>query len=144
MQQDRSTPMPLTKMEHYLVLTDDIDGTRDFYCTALGMRVGPRPPLRFAGYWLYLGETPVIHIGDWESYTRHSAELGIPVTSKAPGTGSLDHIAFNAVDYDEVRARLEHHGVTAHLNEVPGNGLRQLFLYDPNGIKIEINIPPSP
>jgi hypothetical protein len=27
--------MPLTKMEHYLVLTDDIDSTRDFYCNAL-------------------------------------------------------------------------------------------------------------
>jgi hypothetical protein len=40
-----------------------------------------------------------------------------------------------------VRARLERHGVVAHLNEVPCIGLRQLFLYDPNGIKIEINIP---
>jgi hypothetical protein len=27
--------MPLTKMEHYLVLTDDIDATRDFYVQAL-------------------------------------------------------------------------------------------------------------
>ena len=34
--------MPLTRMEHYLVLTEDIDATRDFYCDALGMRVGPR------------------------------------------------------------------------------------------------------
>ncbi len=39
--------MPLTKMEHYLVLTDDIDATRDFYCQALGMHVGFRPPLGF-------------------------------------------------------------------------------------------------
>ena len=133
--------MPLTRMEHYLVLTDDIDGTRDFYCAALGMRVGPRPPLEFAGYWLYVGDTPCIHIGEWQSSVAHSARLGIPVTSRAPGTGPLDHIAFNAVDYEEVRARLEQYGVAAHLNVVPGNGLRQLFLYDPNGIKIEINIP---
>jgi len=34
-------------------------------------------------------------------------------------------------------------GISAHLNEVPGISLRQLFLYDPNGIKIEINIPPT-
>lgn len=133
--------MPLTRMEHYLVLTDDIDGTRDFYCAALGMHVGARPPLHFAGYWLYLGETPVIHIGEWKSYVKHSAELGIPVTSPAPGTGALDHIAFNAVNFEEVSARLEQHGIAAHLNVVPGNGLRQLFVYDPNGIKIEINIP---
>ncbi len=51
--------MPLTKMEHYLVLTKDIDATRDFYCRVLGMKDGFRPPLGFPGYWLYLGETPV-------------------------------------------------------------------------------------
>jgi hypothetical protein len=27
---------------------------------------------------------------------------------------------------------------------VPGVGLRQLFLLDPNGVKIEINIPAEP
>jgi catechol 2,3-dioxygenase-like lactoylglutathione lyase family enzyme len=37
--------MPLTQLEHYLVLTDDLDGTRDFYSHALGMRVGDRPRL---------------------------------------------------------------------------------------------------
>lgn len=136
--------MPLTRMEHYLVLTDDIDGTRDFYCFALGMYIGPRPPLEFAGYWLYLGDRPCIHIGEWKSYVAHSAKLGIPVTSRAPGTGALDHIAFSAMDYEEVRARLDRNRIPVHLNVVPGNGLRQLFFYDPNGIKIEINIPPSP
>ena len=80
------------------VLTDDIDGTRDFYCNALGMRVGPRPPLKFAGYWLYVGDTPCIHIGEWKSYVAHSTDVGIPVTRPAAGTGPLDHIAFNAVE----------------------------------------------
>jgi catechol 2,3-dioxygenase-like lactoylglutathione lyase family enzyme len=141
MAREDTEPMPLTRMEHYLVLTHDIDGTRDFYCAVLGTCVGPRPPLNFAGYWLYLGETPVIHIGEWNSYAEHSAKLGIPVTSPAPGTGSLDHIAFNATDFDEIKARLEQHGVVAHLNVVPGIGLRQFFVHDPNGIKIEINIP---
>ena len=37
--------MPLTKLEHVLVLTDDIDGTRDFYRDALGLDEGERPPL---------------------------------------------------------------------------------------------------
>ena len=30
--------MPLTKLEHYLVISDDIEATRRFYCDALGMR----------------------------------------------------------------------------------------------------------
>jgi catechol 2,3-dioxygenase-like lactoylglutathione lyase family enzyme len=29
--------VPLTRMEHFLVLTDDVDRTRDFYCDALGI-----------------------------------------------------------------------------------------------------------
>jgi len=132
--------MPLIKMEHYLVLTDDIDATRDFYCQALGMHVGFRPPLDFPGYWVYVGETPCIHIAEWATYTAHSQAKGIPVSSRADGTGPVDHIAFNAHDYDEVVARLERRGVEAARNDVPGANLRQLFLQDPNGVKIEINI----
>jgi catechol 2,3-dioxygenase-like lactoylglutathione lyase family enzyme len=132
--------MPLTKMEHYLVLTDDIDATRDFYVQALGMHVGFRPPLGFPGYWVYVGDTPCIHIAEWASYTTHSLEQGIAVSSRANGTGPVDHIAFNAHDYEDVVARLEAHGVQAARNDVPGGVLRQLFLQDPNGVKIEINV----
>ena len=50
--------MPLTKLEHYLVLTDDIDATRDFYVQALGMQIGFRPDLGFPGHWVYVGCRP--------------------------------------------------------------------------------------
>ena len=132
--------MPLTKMEHYLVLTKDIDATRDFYTRVLGMSDGFRPPLGFPGYWLYLGDTPVIHIAEWQTYTEHSATRDIPVSTPAPGTGALDDIAFNASDYDEFVANLARCGVQAHRNIANPNGLRQVFLLDPNGIKIEVNI----
>lgn len=132
--------MPLDKLEHYLVLTDDIDATRDFYVEALGMHVGPRPSLGFPGYWVYVGDTPCIHIAEWLSYTAHSHQQGIPVSSRAAATGPVDHIAFNAHDYDEVVARLNKRGVKAQRNDPPGNFLKQLFLEDPNGVKIEINV----
>jgi catechol 2,3-dioxygenase-like lactoylglutathione lyase family enzyme len=136
--------MPLTQMEHYLVLTDDIDGTRDFYCNVLGMRVGPRPPLRFSGYWVYLGAVPCIHIADWQSYRVYAEAAGIAISARAAGTGPVDHIAFNAVHYEDVKARLQAHGIVAAENFVPGVGLRQLFLSDPNGVKIELNIAAEP
>src|ERR1700730_9455213 len=107
--------MPLTQLEHYLVLTDDLDGTRDFYRDALGLREGPRPPLGFPGYWLYLGDVPCLHIG---------------VSTPAPGPGPLDHIACNAMDLAGVKARLSAHGVAYSINEVPNAGLTQLFLLD--------------
>lgn len=131
--------MPLTKLEHYLVLTEDIDATRDFYVQALGMQVGFRPPLGFPGHWVYIGDTPVIHIAEWLTYTAHSKSKGVEVSTPAAGTGPVDHIAFAAQDYDGVLARLERHAVGVRPNNNPGNTLRQLFLFDPNGVKIEIN-----
>jgi catechol 2,3-dioxygenase-like lactoylglutathione lyase family enzyme len=133
--------MPLTKMEHFLVLTHDIVATRDFYCRVLGFHDGFRPPLGFPGFWLYLGDVPCIHIAEWQTYTAHSNKLEIPVSTEAPGTGSFDHIAFNATDYEGMLERLAKNGVQAQRNITHANGLRQLFINDPNGVKIEINIP---
>ena len=134
--------MPLTRLEHFLVLTDDLEATRDFYCQVLGLQVGFRPPLGFPGYWLYLGDVPCIHLAEWRTYTAHSNGRGIPVSGRAEGTGPVDHIAFNATDYDEILERVQRHGVPVKGNIASPNGLRQLFLMDPNGVKIEINIPP--
>jgi len=131
--------MPLNLMEHYLVLTDDIDATRAFYIDILGLEDGFRPPLEFPGYWLYLNQTPVLHIAEWETYIRHSNKLGIPVTSRAPGTGAFDHIAFNGTDPDDMILRLEQQAIAYDRNDVPHAGLVQLFLNDPNGVKIELN-----
>ena len=131
--------MPLSKLEHFLVMTSDIEATREFYCNALGFNDGFRPDLGFPGYWLYLGDTPAIHIAEWTTYTAHSNRLGLPVTRPAPGTGALDHIAFPASDYEQFLARLQARGVNAHRHDAPEANLRQLFLLDPNGIKLEIN-----
>jgi catechol 2,3-dioxygenase-like lactoylglutathione lyase family enzyme len=127
--------MPLTRMDHLLVLTDDIEGTKDFWCRALGLEVGERPPLEFPGHWLYMEGVPCIHVADRDAYTAHSERLGIPASPAA-----VDHVAFNGNDYEEAIARLEREGVAARTNVVPGAGLRQLFIEDPNGLKIEINV----
>jgi len=132
--------MPLIQLEHYLVLTDDLDGTRDFYAKALGMRVGPRPPLGFPGYWLYLGEVPCIHIAEWESYRIYSTGAGIGISTRALGTGPVDHIAFNGSNAESIKSALLAHGVKFAVNDIPSIGLTQLFLHDPNGVKVEINV----
>jgi catechol 2,3-dioxygenase-like lactoylglutathione lyase family enzyme len=131
--------MPLTQMEHFLVLTDDIEATLNFYCTGLGLAMGPRPPLPFRGYWVYLGGTPCIHIAERTDYEAHGCAQGIPVSPQAAGTGPFDHIAFNADDYDGVLARLRQQGLAVSCNDPPDAPVRQLFLPDPNGLKIEIN-----
>jgi catechol 2,3-dioxygenase-like lactoylglutathione lyase family enzyme len=131
----------VTAIDHVLVLADDIDAARDFYCSALGLVAGERPPLEFAGHWLYAGGEPRVHIADRSQYDAHARRLGLP----PPATGGaraqpIDHIAFAANDYGEALARLERAGVGAVRNAVPGAGLRQLFFTAPDGVRIEVNV----
>jgi catechol 2,3-dioxygenase-like lactoylglutathione lyase family enzyme len=135
--------MSLTRLDHLLVLTDDIDGTRDFYAEALGLAPGSRPELGFAGHWLYAGEVPCVHVADRDDYAAHSERVGIPSSPRAEGTGPVDHVAFVGDDYEEALARLRRRGVEPKQNLVPGAGVRQLFFADPNGVKIEINVMPG-
>lgn len=132
--------MPLTKIEHLLVLTDEIEATKAFYCGVLGLEEGKRPPLEFPGYWLYLGGVPCVHVAEREAYSAHARTLGLDASAAAEGTGAVDHIAFNGSDYEEIATRLKRNGVEAIENTVPGAGLRQLFVRDPNGVRIEINV----
>jgi catechol 2,3-dioxygenase-like lactoylglutathione lyase family enzyme len=135
--------MSVMEMEHVLVLSDDIERTCEFYSRVVGLQVGERPPLEFPGYWLYAGPTPCLHVADRRAYLAHAAWLGLTVAHEPPGAGPVDHIAFNASDYDEINARLESNGVGAVRNTVPG-GPRQLFIEDPNGVRVEINVKEIP
>jgi catechol 2,3-dioxygenase-like lactoylglutathione lyase family enzyme len=131
--------VPLTRLEHYLVLTDDIEKTKDFYCDVLGMKEGFRPELEFPGYWLYVDATPCIHIGEWAAYSVWTKKVGIPISTRAPTTGPVDHIAFNATGFDEMRARIKERDLPFSENSLPEIGMRQIFTRDPNGVPIEMN-----
>jgi catechol 2,3-dioxygenase-like lactoylglutathione lyase family enzyme len=135
----------VSELEHVLVLSDDIDASREFYESALGLHTGERPPLAFDGYWLYAGSVPCLHIADRGSYRAHAATLGLSVEASAggaggSGSGPVDHIAFSASDYEAVRARLASAGIEPVRNDVPGGGPRQLFFSDPEGLRVEINV----
>jgi len=127
-------------MEHVLVLSDDIDASREFYTDVVGLQVGSRPPLEFPGFWLYAGATPCLHIAERQSYRAHAESLGLSVAPEPAGRGPVDHIAFNASDYEAVRTRLEQRGISAITNTVAGGAIRQLFFDDPNGVRVEINV----
>jgi catechol 2,3-dioxygenase-like lactoylglutathione lyase family enzyme len=121
-------------LDHLLVLTDDIDATRDFWCRALDLEVGERPPLEFPGYWLYADREPCVHVAERAAYEAHCERTGIPTSG-----GPVEHVAFDESDYDALVARVTRGGIAAAPNAVPGV-MRQLFVEDPNGVKIEINV----
>ena len=133
--------MPLTHIEHFLVASDDIDATRDWYARVLGMTSGPHPDFGFPVHWMYLGELDVVHIGPSARMAGaiQKQYLGRTSQGSEQGTGAIDHIAFRATG---LRAMLEHlrtEQVKFTQRRANGQALFQLFFHDPNGIKIELN-----
>ena len=130
--------MPLTRIEHFMVLAEDMNASRDFYRDVLGFEPGFRPDLGFEGYWLYLGAVPCVHIADKRSYLARKGAYGDEDPGALKGGARVDHIAFNGQDCDAMVARMAARGITVRPNDVPG-GPRQLFVFDPDGVKIEMN-----
>lgn len=120
--------MSVSGMNHFTVLTDDLDATLAFYAEHLGFRPGARPPFTFPGAWLYAegGSEPILHI-----------VAGVPKKVLVPGV--IDHMAFTGRGLDGVIARLDARGVDYELRRLPEYGTWQIFFLDPNGAKVEID-----
>jgi hypothetical protein len=55
------------------------------------------------------------------------------------GSGVVDHVAFRATGLLDMIDHLKKKGVDFKERRVSNQGLYQLFLIDPNGVKIELN-----
>lgn len=112
----------VTRLEHVNTRSADVERTRAFYETFLGLRAGPRPAFQSKGYWMYLGDEPILHL-----VQRPAGELS------KPDSGNVDHVAFLGTDRAALCASLTAAGVA--FRETPS----QVFITDPDGLKIEIN-----
>jgi catechol 2,3-dioxygenase-like lactoylglutathione lyase family enzyme len=132
--------MPLQHLQHFLIQTEDLEKTRDWYVDVLGMRDGPHPDFRFPVCWLYLGDTDVLHLTEGGSKVSENRlkYLGQQSTAIA-GSGVVDHVAFRATGLLNMIEHLKSTGVDFKERQVNDQGLYQLFLLDPNGVKIELN-----
>ena len=107
----------------FTIVTDQLQGTRHFYVEVLGLREGPRPPFPVAGYWLYVGAHPVLHVVAVERMPE-------------PRRGVLDHMAFRAEGLAATLERLDKHGIAFRIIRAPGETRTwQLFCNDPNGVE---------
>ena len=52
--------MTATAMNHFTILTDQLDQTVSFYKEILQLEEGYRPPLGFPGAWMYTGGAAVL------------------------------------------------------------------------------------
>ena len=125
--------MPAVALNHYTILVQDLEKTKDFYEDIVGLKSGDRPPLTFPGYWLYAGKDPVVHLIGYRPED--------PPIAGAPATGRLDHIAFAAENLRLMKDRLGANRITFEERVLPRLNMTQLFFKDPDGVTIEFNFP---
>ena len=117
--------MPISGMNHFTVLTNDLDASKAFYVDLLGLHEGFRPDLGFPGAWLYAGDQAILHV---------VAGRGVPAQPR----GVIDHMAFSARDLPGVAARLVERGIKYDLKRL-STGAWQLFCLDPSGARVELD-----
>ena len=122
--------MAATGMNHFNILTDDVDATVDFYRNAVGLEPGPRPDLGFPGAWMYAGGRPILHISGGRSKDQLKP-------------GVIDHMAFSATGLADTLSRLDRLGVHYAHRRQAGAGTWQVFFFDPNGARVELDFDPS-
>ncbi len=122
--------MAISGMNHFTVLTHDLEATRQFYIGILGLKDGYRPDLGFPGAWLYVGDRAVLHV-----------IAGRPVPD--PPARVLVHNAISANKITYTRATVKERGIEYVLRKQNDSGTWQLFCYDPSGARVELDFPAS-
>jgi catechol 2,3-dioxygenase-like lactoylglutathione lyase family enzyme len=118
--------MAVTAMNHFTILAEDLATTQRFYEELLGLTAGYRPPLKFPGAWMYCGQQAVLHI---------IAGRALP----EPRGGVLDHMAFSGVDLAGMLRKLTARDQQYELRLQPDGAQWQLFFFDPNGARVEVD-----
>jgi catechol 2,3-dioxygenase-like lactoylglutathione lyase family enzyme len=114
----------LRRIAHVNLSVDDVERARRFYGELLGLAPAPRPAdAGRAGCWFRLGDV----------------ELHLSLEAGADNAGSCRHVAFEAVDLDALRARLEAADVPVE-EARPIAGVRRFFVRDPAGNRLELYV----
>jgi catechol 2,3-dioxygenase-like lactoylglutathione lyase family enzyme len=131
--------MPVTSINHYLIVSKNLERSRRFYEKVLGMRLAERPDFGFPGYWLKTGKDICVHLASQNPNRIRDQFLLKKHPRGTHGSGSVDHIAFLAKDPEGVRDRIRKNKVAMQVRSFPDAKLFQIFLRDPDDVTIELN-----
>jgi len=126
--------MQVRGLNHINIVTADLDGTVDFYRSLLGMeaQTPPMAPVGFTGRWICDSHgQAIIHVQAYNP-DRHGLAPGEP-------NGTIDHVALTCADFDGTKRRCDELGVEYRVNDRQFGDLRQVFVTDPNNVKLELN-----
>ena len=129
--------------DHYLLFTKDLEKTVDWYSKVLDIKPGPTPDFDVPVHWLYLGDHPIIHAAERSPDNKIESYIGKVDYQQETGSGLIDHIAFNSTGLIKMLAKLDSLGVDYTERRVDTNSRYQIFFFDPNGVKIELDFQAS-
>jgi len=131
--------VPVTALNHYLIVSKNLERSKKFYQQVLGLDLAERPDFGFPGYWLKTGDNICVHLASQDPNKIRDNFLLKKHPKGTNGSGSVDHIAFLAQNPEEVRNRIQKNKVEMHFRSFPDAKLFQIFLKDPDDVTIELN-----
>lgn len=118
--------MQLKRLDHVNVRTANLQAMIDWYGEVLDMKPGDRPPFGFGGAWLYCDGFPIVHL----------VEVATPARGEDP---RLEHFAISGEGLKGFLARLDSRGERYEKTVVPGFGITQVNVWDPDGNHIHVD-----
>ena len=123
--------MDVETLHHVALCVTDLERAKRFYGDVLGLEELQRPPFDFPGAWYALGDRQL-----------HLIVHTSPRTLR--GTTEIDsrdgHLALRVGDYDETLKHLRANGVEVLERRTNVTPWSQLYVTDPDGNVIELNV----
>ena len=118
----------IERLDHINIRTVNLDAMTAWYRDVLGLRLGVRPEFHIPGAWLYAGEVAVVHLIEAD-----------PPPDPPGGSLGLEHGAFWATGFAEMKARLDGAGQDYTQRSFDDLGIVQIHLRDPDGNHVHVD-----
>jgi catechol 2,3-dioxygenase-like lactoylglutathione lyase family enzyme len=131
----------ITGLFHTTIRTQHLRRTINFYEKIVGLKEVPRSAnIKFPGAWLalpILNGNAIIHLYAGDAAIGEGESL--PLDNS---TGVVDHLALQAYGFSAIHQAIVATGLNWRAQNSNPNNL-QLFVHDPNGLKIELSFNPA-
>jgi catechol 2,3-dioxygenase-like lactoylglutathione lyase family enzyme len=130
--------MPTVKaLDHVNIQTLDLEGTARFFAEVLELEPGEAFPGVGTDRMIWMFDAagrPLVHLNVPGVTMPEDAERPL-----RPDTGAFNHVALECEGHAALVARLERLGHPYQCRDVEAIGLRQVFVTEPNGVRLELN-----
>ena len=130
--------MAVAGLDHVNIIAADLDATVAFYGRVLGLTRDANSVIEKMGRrgaWMCDDSGhPIMHIQGYDAALHKASDAG-PETP----TGAIDHVAFKCSGFATMLEHLAALGIDHKINDRQYGDLRQIFVTDPDKVRLELN-----